>query len=93
MFIQILELVIVLAIFFPTKWLCWKITEQWGLPQWLEYQPWVCKKCLTFWSLMALYIACGLVLHLYITMVVGAILTILDTIAVIIDQKKKTIKI
>lgn len=93
MFIQILELVIVLAIFFPTKWLCWKITEVWGLPQWLEYQPWVCKKCLTFWSLMALYIACGLVLHLYITMVVGAILTILDTIAVIIDQKKKTIKI
>ena len=93
MFIQILELVIVLAIFFPTKWLCWKITEQWGLPQWLEYQPWVCKKCLTFWSLMALYIACGLVLHLYITMAVGAILTILDTIAVIIDQKKKTIKI
>ena len=93
MFIQILQLVIVLAIFFPTKWLCWKITEQWGLPQWLKYQPWECRKCLSFWSLIALYLAIGLIFQLYITLVVGVTLTILDTIAVIIDQKKKTIKI
>jgi hypothetical protein len=35
----------------------------------------------------------GLLLHLWITMAVGLILTVLDTIAVIVDQRKKTITI
>lgn len=93
MFIQILQLVLVLALFFPIKWLCWKITEVWGLPTFLDYMPWVCRKCLSFWSLISIYIAIGLVFQLYITLGVGVLLTILDTIAVIVDQKKKTIKI
>jgi hypothetical protein len=42
---------------------------------------------------MAFYLAVGIIFHLYITMAVGAILTVLDVIAVIVDQKKKTIKI
>jgi hypothetical protein len=42
---------------------------------------------------MAFYISIGLVFHLYITMAVGAILTVLDVIAVIVDQRNKTIKI
>lgn len=93
MFIEILQLLLVLALFFPMKWLCYEITEKWGLPIWLDYMPWVCRKCLSFWSLMALFIVCGLVFHLWITMAVGAILTALDTIAVIVDQRNKTIKI
>lgn len=93
MIMNILEVLLVFTIFFPIKWLCWKITERWGVPEWLRYRPWECKKCLTFWSLMALFIACGLLCHLWITMAVGGILTILDTIAVIVDQKNKTIKI
>lgn len=93
MFIQILQVVAVLALFFPVKWLCWKITEVWGLPEWLRYKPWECRKCLSFWLLMTLFICSGVLCHLWITMAVGAILTILDTIAVIIDQKNKTIKI
>ena len=39
------------------------------------------------------FLSIGLVFHLYITMAVGAILTVLDVIAVIVDQKKKTIRI
>ena len=93
MILNILQVLLVLIIFFPVKWICWKITEVWGLPTFLDYMPWICRKCLSFWSLIALYIACGLLCHLWITMAVGAILTILDTIAVIVDQKKKTIKV
>lgn len=93
MFIEIIQVILVILIFFPTKWITWKITEVWGLPQWLQYKPWECRKCLTFWSLAALYAFCGLVIHLWITMSVGAILTVLDTIAVIVDQRNKTIKI
>ena len=93
MFIQILQLILVIALFIPIKWICCKITEVWGLPMFLDYMPYSCRKCLSFWSLMAIYISIGLVFHLYITMAVGAILTVLDVIAVIVDQKNKTIKI
>lgn len=93
MFIQILQLILVIALFIPIKWICYKITEEWGLPTFLNYMPYSCRKCLSFWSLMAIYISIGLVFHLYITMAVGAILTILDVIAVIVDHKKKTIRI
>ena len=91
MFIQILQLILVIALFIPIKWICYKITEECGLPTFLNYMPYSCRKCLSFWSLMAIYISIGLVFHLYITMAVGAILTVLDVIAVIVDQKKKTI--
>ena len=91
MFIQILQLILVIALFIPIKWICYKITEELGLPTFLNYMPYSCRKCLSFWSLMAIYISIGLVFHLYITMAVGAIITILDVIAVIVDQKKKTI--
>ena len=91
MFIEILQLILVIALFIPIKWICYKTTEEWGLPMFLNYMPYSCCKCLSFWSLMAIYISIGLVFHLYITMAVGAILTVLDVIAVIVDQKKKTI--
>lgn len=88
-----IQLILVLAIFFPTKWVCWKITEVWGLPTFLDYMPWVCRKCLSFWSLTALYLVCGLICHLWLTMAVGLILTALDTVAVIVDQRRKTMKV
>lgn len=88
-----LELLLVLVLFLPTKWICWKITEVWGLPTFLDYMPYSCRKCLSFWSLTALFLVCGLLLHLWITMAVGCVLTVLDTIAVIVDQRKKTMKV
>ena len=91
MFIEILQVILIFALFIPIKWICYKITEEWGLPTFLNYMPYSCRKCLSFWSLMAFYISIGLIFHLYITMAVGAILTVLDVIAVIVDQKKKTI--
>ena len=93
MIMSIIQVLMVFVLFFPIKYLCWKITEVWGLPQWLEYEPWVCKKCLSFWSLLACFVAVGLLFHFWITMAVGLILTVLDTIAVMVDQKRKTIKI
>lgn len=91
MIFNLLQIIITMAIFFTVKFLCWKITDEWGLPLWLQYKPWECYKCLSFWSLMALYGVYGLILHLWITMAVGVVLTILDTIAIIINQKQKTI--
>ena len=90
---NVLQTILVLIIFIITKYLAWKVTEEDKVPEFLHYEPYICYKCLSFWTLMALFAACGLLFHLWVTMAVGAILTALDTIAVVIDQKNKTVKI
>lgn len=93
MIFNLLQLLLVLNIFFGVKYLAWKITDEWEPPLWLRYKPWECYKCLSFWSLTALYLVCGLILQMWIAMGVGLGLTVLDVIAVMIDQKNKTVKI
>ena len=91
--LNIIEVLLVLVIFFPVKYLCFQITDKWGLPEWLRYKPWECYKCLSFWLLMALFLSCGLLFNLYITMAVGTLMTVLDAVAMTIDQRQKTIRI
>ena len=93
MIINTIQVILVLVIFIVVKYAAWRITEEDRVPQFLHYEPYICFKCLSFWSLMALFIACGLLCHLWITMAVGTILTILDTIAYIIHQKNNTISV
>lgn len=93
MIINTIQVILVLVIFIVVKYAAWRITEEDRVPQFLHYEPYICFKCLSFWSLMALFVACGLLYHLWITMAVGAILTILDTIAYIVHEKNNTIKI
>ena len=93
MFIQILQVIFILAMFIVIKWFAWKVTEVWGLPEWLQYKPWNCKLCLTFWSLLVTYLSIGLIFNLYITLIGGIALAIMNALAMWIDQKNKTIKI
>ena len=89
----LIQIIVTLIIFFIVKYFAFRLTEEWGLPEWLNYKPWVCNKCLGFWSLTAIYLSIGIVLNLWIFLAFGMILTILDTIAIIIDERNKTIKI
>ena len=91
MFIQILQVILILAMFIPIRWFAWKVTEVWGLPEWLQYKPWNCKLCLTLWSLLFSYLTVGLIFHLPITLYCGIALAILNALAMWIDQKNKTI--
>lgn len=93
MFIQILQVILIFAMFILIRWFAWKVTEVWGLPEWLQYKPWNCKLCLTFWSLLATYLSIGLIFNLYITLIGGIALAIMNTLAMWIDQKNKTVKI
>lgn len=93
MIYNVLQTILVLIIFIITKYLAWKVTEEDRIPMFLHYEPYICYRCASFWSLMALFAACGLLCHLWVTMAVGGVLTVLDTIAVVIDQKNKTVKI
>lgn len=92
-YMDLIETIIVITVFFAVKFLGWKITEEWGLPVWLQYKPWICNTCLCFWSLLAIYLILGLVFNLYITLIFGLILTVLDTIAVLVHQHNNTISI
>lgn len=91
MFSMILQVILVLALFIPVRWLTYQITEVWGLPVWLDYRPWSCNLCLTFWSLMAVYLTVGLVFKAYVTLGTGVLLTVLNAVAMYVDQKNKTI--
>ena len=93
MFIQILQVILILAMFILIRWFAWKVTEVWGLPEWLQYKPWNCKICFTFWSLLFSYLTVGLIFKLLITLYCVIALAIMNALAMWIDQKNKTIKI
>ena len=93
MFIEMLQVILIFVLFIPIRYLAWKVTEEWGLPEWLQYKPWNCKLCFTFWSLLATYLSIGLIFNLYITLIGGIALAIMNALAMWIDQKNKTVKI
>ena len=88
MFIQMIELILVLIIFLVVKETAWWLTEEGKIPRYLNYKPWICYKCLGFWSLLATYAAAWYVFDFQLTAIVGGILTILDTIALILHERQ-----
>lgn len=93
MILQLLQVILILGIFLPVRYLAYYITEVKGLPVWLDYKPFNCRLCLTFWSLIAAYLTSGIILGFEITLYGGILLTILNAIAMYINQKNKTIKV
>lgn len=87
------EFIAMVIIFLVINYGGYWITEVRGLPEWLQYKPFICRLCLTFWSLIGIYIALGLSFSCLYTMVGGIILAIMNALAMWIDQRNKTIKI
>lgn len=83
------QLLAMLVIFIATKYLTYNITEVWGLPKWLQYKPFVCNTCLTFWSLVAIYTTLLIIGYTWLG-ISGLIMAVLNAIAMYIDQKQKT---
>ena len=91
--IILLQALAALFIFFAVNYGAYWLTEVKGLPTWLQYKPFECRKCLTFWSLMGIYITLWLSFSCLYIAIYGVLLAILNAIAMWIDQKDKTIKI
>lgn len=86
---QLLQIILVVCLFIVIKASAWYVTEKTeGLP-FLNYEPYVCFKCLGFWSLLGTFLTIGIIFKLWITLIVGVVVTILDVIAVIVDERKK----
>lgn len=91
--IKLIEFALILGIFLPVKYLTYWLTEVRGLPEWLNYKPWICNLCLTFWSLLVIYIAIGVSFSCYIIGIGGAIFAILNAIAMLVHQKNNTVSL
>ena len=90
---MIFEFMAVIIIFLIVSYGAYYLTEVKGLPIWLQYKPFECRMCLTFWSLIGVYIALGLSFSCLYLMIGGCILAILNAIAMYIDQRNKTVLI
>lgn len=89
----ILQILLILVIFLPIKYIAYYITEVKGLPQWLDYKPFNCKLCLTFWLLIAAYLTLWLAFACLYTGVGGIIFAGMNALAMWLDQKKHTISV
>lgn len=87
------QFILVFIIYFIIIPLAYYVTEVKQLPVWLQWKPWTCRLCLSFWSLLFSYVILGLSFGMMYFMITGIILSIFTAIAMHIDQKEKTVKI
>ena len=89
----LLQLLLIFTIFFPIVYLVNLWVNQKDYPEWLNYKPFNCRICCTFWVLLAIYIVMGLAFHFWWTSIGGIILTALNAIAMKVNEKNKTISL
>lgn len=90
---MLFEFVIAFIMYFVIVYGAYYVTEVKRLPEWLQFPPFECRKCLTFWSNFIAGLVVGLSFSLYITMITVFVMAILTAISMHIDQKRKTISI
>lgn len=91
-FLQILALfIIAVAVISFAYW--WTEGREEYKPDWLNYKPFNCKICLTFWTLIVIYVTIGLTLNLNLFLWGGIIFAAANALAMKIDEKNKTISI
>lgn len=90
---MILEFFIIFLIYMTVLPVVYYLTEVKGMPRWLNFKPFSCRKCLTFWSLISISVAVGLSFEMYYLMSTGIVMAILTAIAMEVHQKNNTIKI
>ncbi len=87
------EIIMMFVVFFAINYAAYYVTEVKGLPRWLQYKPWECRLCLTFWTLLATYLTILLSFQCLYIGIGGIILASMNALAMWIDQRNKTIKI
>lgn len=88
----VLQFAAILITFLLVNWLTYMITEKWGLPKFLNYPPFSCWTCSCFWTLITVGIIYALV-GMTITAIGLAIMAVLNAIAMMVNQKRKTIDV
>lgn len=90
MIYKALEILVAVVLFFVIKYIVYYITERIiPFPAWLDYKPYTCSKCLGFWLQAGVYLSIFYIVGNILVPALGITLTVLDTIAKIIDEKNK----
>lgn len=87
------EILMMFVVFFITSYAAYYVTEVKTMPQWLDYKPWICRLCLTFWSLITIYTTFLLGFQCLYMGIGGILLASMNALAMYIHQRNKTIKI
>ena len=90
---ELFQFIGVIIIFLLSNWFTWWFTEKGNVPDFLDFKPFSCRLCLTFWLLVGIYIAIGISFKLWVVLIAGVILAALNAGAMWVNQKKKTIKL
>ena len=90
---MIYEFIVAFIIYFSIVMGAYYVTEVKRLPRWLQFPPFDCRKCLTFWSNFIAGLVIGISFNLFITMTTVLVMGVLTAISMHIDEKNKTIKI
>ena len=82
----LITILLTIILFFAVKWLAFLIIKNVELPAYIDYKPYNCSSCLSFWLNLSLSIC----LTLLITKlsIVYIIITLLDGIAMLLDKRK-----
>lgn len=91
----LLEIVVGVLISFGLNYICYWLTEEEHIPTWLAYKPFTCRLCCTTWVSLFTFGIIGLVTSFTYPYLFGfgLVISILNIIALYIDQKQHTIEI
>lgn len=87
---MLFQVILTIILFFTINYSTYKLCDEIGLPKWLDYLPWICRKCLNFWTQTFIYVTIFILSSYtyWYLLLMGNILNILNTIAIYIDEKK-----
>lgn len=88
-----LQIFLGVVLYFMIKYLAYYVIEKKQMiPKFLNYKPFNCVKCCTFWTSIFVF-STIFFLNLNATAIIGILLTTLDAIAQTINEKEKTISL
>lgn len=88
-----IEYITAFVAFFAILLFAWLVVEKWQLiPSWLDYKPFSCKKCLSFWAGIATSVAFCLI-GWWIAGITLILLSTLNSVAVILDERNNGFKL
>lgn len=88
---QILIIILFWFIYLTVVYGCWWVLEK-HYPKpfsCFDFKPFKCRKCLTTWALIGIYISVGVLLNNYVFMTAGIILSILTGVALYVDENER----
>ena len=85
----LIEILTGIATSFLIIWLTWMAVEKHDIiPEWLQFKPYNCRTCLTFWLTAGVAVGWWTV-GMHATSITTAVMAVLNAIAMYIDDKQR----